>query len=288
MHRDEHVVRSTVGVTARGRATVGPARTEPAGPAATGAPPPAPPTVVAAPAESASRPAPEPMPPATDMTMEFRRPVIKAVWSDFAGVMTPPNADTVRAFCERVGVTPEFFIAAMREVGDRYGTDSMGPLDTPLTTQDRWSAQVSEILTYRYGEVVDLTDFGEKWFAGRPVNTAWLDWLRGVRARGIFVGMMSNMVPAWDPLWRRMIPPEQFDALVLSYQIGVRKPEPGIFEVAQRESGVAAQHCVLIDDVEKNCAGAREAGWHAVRFTHNESVIDRMEFLMGTHWKVRR
>jgi putative hydrolase of the HAD superfamily len=63
-----------------------------------------------------------------------------------------------------------------------------------------------------------------------------------------------------------------FDALVLSYEIGVRKPKRGFFEACQRLAGCAPQECVFIDDLPANVAGARELGWHGIVFTGVEEL----------------
>jgi len=58
-----------------------------------------------------------------------------------------------------------------------------------------------------------------------------------------------------------------FDTVVLSHEIGVRKPKPGFFEHCRRLAGCAAAECVFIDDLPANVAGARELGWHGIVFT---------------------
>ncbi len=58
-----------------------------------------------------------------------------------------------------------------------------------------------------------------------------------------------------------------FDALVLSHEIGVRKPKRGFFEHCQRLADCAPDECLFIDDLPANVAGARELGWHGIVFT---------------------
>ena len=55
-----------------------------------------------------------------------------AVWSDFGGVLTPPIEQDTKDFCRRIGLPPQDFLAAMRAIGDDFGTDPMAVLDTPL------------------------------------------------------------------------------------------------------------------------------------------------------------
>jgi putative hydrolase of the HAD superfamily len=58
-----------------------------------------------------------------------------------------------------------------------------------------------------------------------------------------------------------------FDALVLSHQVGARKPRREFFEHCQRLAACPAAECVFIDDLPANVAGARELGWHGIVFT---------------------
>jgi putative hydrolase of the HAD superfamily len=56
----------------------------------------------------------------------------------------------------------------------------------------------------------------------------------------------------------------QFDAMVFSHAIGVRKPDPAFFEQCQKLAGYPANECVFIDDLADNIAGARQCGWHGI------------------------
>jgi putative hydrolase of the HAD superfamily len=58
-----------------------------------------------------------------------------------------------------------------------------------------------------------------------------------------------------------------FDALVLSHEIGVRKPKRAFFEHCQRLAACPSEDCLFIDDLPANVAGARALGWHGIAFT---------------------
>jgi len=57
---------------------------------------------------------------------------------------------------------------------------------------------------------------------------------------------------------------QHFEHLVLSFEVGVRKPHGGFFEHCQRRAAAAPAECVFIDDLEANVAGARACGWHGI------------------------
>ncbi|MET8778047.1 HAD-IA family hydrolase [Nocardia sp. NPDC050713] len=190
-----------------------------------------------------------------------------AIWSDFGGVLTPPVAETFAAFCAKTGLAPDPLRRAIAEVTATFGTeDMMLPLDTPLIGEDEWLDLVRAALR-RQGVHTAVPSLAETWFDGRKANAQWDDALRRYRSAGHFVGMLSNMPPAWEAHWRRMVVAEElFEEIVNSAQVGCRKPDPEIFELAAARAGVEPNRCVLIDDLPQNCAGARAAGWRAVLF----------------------
>jgi putative hydrolase of the HAD superfamily len=61
--------------------------------------------------------------------------------------------------------------------------------------------------------------------------------------------------------------------------VGLRKPEPEIFELAVDRigGGISAADCLFVDDVEHNIAAARELGMIAVHFRSNEQAIPEIE-----------
>ncbi|QFZ24141.1 HAD family phosphatase [Saccharothrix syringae] len=195
---------------------------------------------------------------------------MRAVWTDFDGVVTPPVDLALAEVSRRVGrgLTPDLLRSAMEAVGRSMGTDAMAPLDTPLLTEEQWARQVEQVLLERHELRVDLSDFGGKWFADRPADEHWVEFLMALRRSGFFVGLLSNTPPAWERHWRRLVAADLlFDAVVSSHQVRCRKPEAAIFDLAAARAGLAPDQCVLVDDQEVHCEGARAAGWHAVHFT---------------------
>lgn len=70
-----------------------------------------------------------------------------------------------------------------------------------------------------------------------------------------------------------------FDALVLSHEIGVRKPRAAFFEHCQRLAGFAPHECLFIDDLPINVAGAEACGWHGIVFRGIDDLRNRLEGL---------
>lgn len=211
--------------------------------------------------------------------------MITAVWTDFGGVLTPPIGHTMAKFCAKKNLDQDALFSAIIKVTQSFGTDDyMEPIDTPLVTEQEWLRQIGDILVAEHGiQGVYPATLADDWFDGRETNLAWVAQLRRLRDRGLFVGMLSNMVPTWDAHWRRMVDAgELFDDLVLSFEVGLRKPAREIFELAAKRAGVPPEQCLLIDDIPKNCEGARAASWQAIHFTDNDAAIAELDRLLTT------
>jgi FMN phosphatase YigB (HAD superfamily) len=70
-----------------------------------------------------------------------------------------------------------------------------------------------------------------------------------------------------------------FDALVLSHQIGVRKPRAEFFEHCRKLAECAAAQCLFIDDLPANVAGAVACGWNGITYTDINDLTARLTAL---------
>ena len=86
--------------------------------------------------------------------------------------------------------------------------------------------------------------------------------MRELRGRGLRTALLTNNVREWEPLWRAKLPEidELFEVVVDSAFVGLRKPDPAIYELTlERLGGVRAERCVFVDDLDVNCEAARGA-----------------------------
>lgn len=72
-----------------------------------------------------------------------------------------------------------------------------------------------------------------------------------------------------------------FDAVVLSYNEGMIKPDPKMFELAANRLGLLPEECIMIDDIEANCEGARIAGMKAVKHVSNKTTEIAISKIVG-------
>ena len=74
---------------------------------------------------------------------------------------------------------------------------------------------------------------------------------------------------------------ELFDVVVISGEVGMRKPEPEIFTHTLDLIGLAAAECVFVDDLAHNVAAAVELGFVGVRHRSYDETATELEALFG-------
>jgi HAD superfamily hydrolase (TIGR01509 family) len=90
---------------------------------------------------------------------------------------------------------------------------------------------------------------------------------------------------SWGNEYDRSDWEEMFDAVVISGEVGMRKPEPGIFELALRRIGLRAGECVFIDDMAHNVDAAQQAGLAGiVHRTFDETAAELEVLFPGASW----
>ena len=72
-----------------------------------------------------------------------------------------------------------------------------------------------------------------------------------------------------------------FDVVVLSTDLGIRKPDPAIFHHTLKRLGVAATSCLFADDTEVNLAAAQAMGITVIHALDEDETAVRLRALLG-------
>ena len=207
------------------------------------------------------------------------------VWFDFGGVLSPPLQVLFDTFRDRTGIPREQLWAAMTAADAELGLPPLASVELAVRTEAEWGARLRHHLA-RADPGLDLSrarleEFGGQWFDDVEPNHLMVATLRHLRENGVPAGILTNNVLEWAPHWKRMVGcADEVDALVDSCEVGVRKPQPEIFAIAEKMS-MAAGPFVLIDDVAQNCAAALDSGWFAIHFRDNTQVRRELFQLTG-------
>ena len=72
-----------------------------------------------------------------------------------------------------------------------------------------------------------------------------------------------------------------FDAVIESAVVGVRKPDPAFYDIACTELDVAPTNCVFLDDLGINLKPARALGMATIKVTSGEQALTDLEAVLG-------
>jgi putative hydrolase of the HAD superfamily len=84
--------------------------------------------------------------------------------------------------------------------------------------------------------------------------------LRELRGRGIRTAVVSNCDHATRPIVEDLGLQREVDAIVLSFEVGAAKPDPGIYRAALEAVGAGPEEAVFVDDQAWYCEGAEALG----------------------------
>jgi epoxide hydrolase-like predicted phosphatase len=204
---------------------------------------------------------------------------ITTVISDFGGVLTTPLLRSFAAFQDETGIASESLGIAMQRIAEREGAHPLFELEKGRVTEDRFLAGLADELERDLGHRPELHRFREIYFEALDPNEEMVELMRGLRERGYRMALLTNNVREWEPLWRSLLPVDEiFELIVDSAFVGVRKPEPEIYELTlERLGNPAPGECLFVDDVEVNVDAARALGLAAVHFQHNDQAIPEIE-----------
>jgi len=200
---------------------------------------------------------------------------VRAVICDFGGVLTTPLFHGFAAYQERTGVAFERLGRALQALAERTGKHPLYELEKGAISEEEFM----RMLEQQIGE--PLERIGDAYFDNIHPNGPMIDMMRSLRARGLRMALLTNNVREWEPKWRAKLPDidEIFETVVDSAFVGMRKPDPEIYEltIERLGDGLAPADCLFVDDTELNCETARSLGMSAVHFRENEQAIPEIE-----------
>ena len=202
-----------------------------------------------------------------------------AVITDWGGVLTPPISKLVRAWAEADQVDWDHYLSAIGPwLAAAYDPD--GEIN-PVHALERGECTVAEferVLATRIrridGGPVPAEGLLNRMMSVEAPIAAMYDLIRGARARGLRTALLSN---SWgDGGYPRADFPSLFDTVVISHEVGMRKPEERIFRHTATLLGVAPENCVFIDDIAANITAAEALGMTAIHHADAASTAERL------------
>jgi putative hydrolase of the HAD superfamily len=191
---------------------------------------------------------------------------------DFGGVLTTDVFASFRAFCEAEGLLPD-------TVRDRFMKDPMArellaDLETGRMTEEQFEPKFAAVL-----ELERSDGLIDRLFGGMRPDHAMLDAVRAAKRAGVRTGLISN---SWgERRYDRSQFPGLFDGVVISGEVGIRKPDLRIYELGAAAVDLPPEACVFVDDLGGNLKPARELGMATVHHLRADRTIAELEELLG-------
>lgn len=188
---------------------------------------------------------------------------VRALFFDFGGVLLQ-HMDGIdhKAIESRLGLPEKTLYNCL------YRESRYLELHVGACTRDEWVDSVRAAAFKHAGDKAEA--LMHAWQnAEHPLNPEMLALVRGLRVRGYILGIISNTIPGLEERLRESLPEfiEIFDIRVGSGDLGIAKPDAGIFQHALDAAGVAPEESVFTDDVRKYTEAARALGMHGFHFT---------------------
>src|SRR5215831_12305903 len=204
---------------------------------------------------------------------------MRAVIIDWGGVLTQPIADAVRDWIAADKIDWDSYLAAVGPwLNDAYNIAYSTAYHNVGNHPEGHYADVNPVHVLERGEVVADGLLTRMLAASRP-DPVMYQLIRDLRGKGVRTALLSN---SWGPSgYERQDFPGLFDAVVISAEVGMRKPEPRIFYHAAEMLNTALDQCVFVDDLETNVKAAAGLGMTGVLHKDPASTAQRLTELFA-------
>lgn len=202
---------------------------------------------------------------------------------DWGGVLTTDINSSVRRWADRHSVDLSAYAEIMRSW---LGPDAeLEAMVNPIHALERGEMEVPHFeemlareLSRRTGtDVIPqglLARMFDEFDHAHDMNAL----VRRARDAGIRTALLSN---SWGDFYPRDLWEGMFDVVVISGEVGMRKPEPEIFHHTLELMGRPPGDCVFVDDLPHNITAAAELGITGVRHVTYESTLVELQSLFG-------
>ncbi|OGO30033.1 MAG: hypothetical protein A2136_09735 [Chloroflexi bacterium RBG_16_54_11] len=197
---------------------------------------------------------------------------IKAILFDLGGVLlrtadfTPRDRLAARLGMNRHDLEEFVFGKESGEMAQRGA----------ITARQHWH-NLRQALDYSPEALQSLL---EEFFGSDVLDESLLDYVRKLHLT-YKTGLLSN---AWDDLHQVIAEKwhfeDAFDDIVISAEVKLVKPDPGIFQLAVERLGVEARQAIFVDDTQRNVFGAEAAGLIGIQFHSPGQLRYDLELLL--------
>jgi len=199
--------------------------------------------------------------------VDSRVPIEAVIW-DYGGVFSGSPFDAMAGVAREMGVDPQRYLEI---VFGPYDHDTDHPWHRLERGEIPLAVARAEIQELGRREGIDSDPFhlfGAMSRGGGGPRAEVVGAAREIKAAGLRTALVTNNAVEFRDFWRRSIPlDELFHFVIDSSEVGLRKPDPRIFELALERLGVPAARAVFLDDYAGNVQAAERVGIRGVLVT---------------------
>lgn len=191
---------------------------------------------------------------------------------DWGGVMTSSLFASFSAFCKEQGLDPQALVAAFR--GDDQTRRLLIGFEEGKIAEAEFEAGLAGVLGLPapHGLI-------DRLFAGAKPEPSMVQAVMAARSAGARTGLVSN---SWGTArYPRDLLSALFDGVVISGEVGIRKPAPRIYELGAEAIGLPPASCVFVDDLPFNLPPAEELGMAVIHHVDAATTIAELGRLLG-------
>lgn len=184
--------------------------------------------------------------------------MISAVVFDLGGVLTVPPFVGINAYEDEVGLPRDSLIPYFR------GDPVMSQVERgEIPIRDFWKYMGTDVQE-KHGVRIDLRRFASVAESSGSLEPRMIELLQEIHG-SYRLGLLTNNVKE-STKWREELPHDLFDVQIDSSAVGLRKPDPKIYELMIARVGHPAAEIAYVDDFEENLPPARDLGLNVVHF----------------------
>jgi epoxide hydrolase-like predicted phosphatase len=190
---------------------------------------------------------------------------------DWGGVMTTSVFETFQGFCEAEGLSADEVAKRFRH--DPESRELLVGLEDGTLPEEEFEPRFAALLGVPAPALID------RMFSRSKLEPAMLTAVRRARGAGVRTGLISN---SWGTRrYDRQLLAGLFDGMVISGEVGIRKPAPEIYALGTEQIGLAPTDCVFVDDLPFNLKPAAQLGMATVHHRDVTQTIGELQRLLA-------
>jgi len=198
--------------------------------------------------------------------------MIKAVIFDFGGTVRHSSHRGVKSIAKAYQISEE---QLMEVIPQFIETFSRG-----MITEDEFWQQLSWALKKpvpRNKYELWRNDYERDFFVYPEI----ISLAKKIKQKGLKTAILSNTIKPHIEVNKKHNSYQDFDVLVLSCEVGLRKPEPEIYLLTAKKLGVKPKECIFIDNKEEYLVPAKELGMETVLAKSPKQVVKEVSKILS-------